>query len=62
MIGGMARHTLFTPLNAVKKSEMRELHGSLIHMGMFSSSLDMMLLLSLQTKSLGFSFFLSAIP
>ena len=53
----MARHTLFTPLNAVKKSEITESHGSLIHMGVFSSSFDTMLLLSLQTKSFGFSFF-----
>lgn len=48
---------VFTPLNSVKKSEMRESHGSLIPMGMFSSSFDTMLLLSLQAKSFGFSFF-----
>lgn len=34
----MARHTLFTQLNAAKKPEMRESHGSLFHVGIFSSS------------------------
>lgn len=47
---------VFTPLNAVKKSETRESHGFLIPVGMFSSSFDTMLLLSLQAKSFEFSF------
>lgn len=42
-------------IKCCKKSELRESYASLIHMGVFSSSFDTMLLLSLHTKFFRFS-------